>query len=54
MGGFLAVANCKGGVSKSTISVMLAHAFAVWRGKRVLLIDLDAQSNSSLILTGNT
>ena len=49
MGYFLAVANRKGGVGKSTISVMLAHAFAVWGGKRVLLIDLDAQSNSSLI-----
>lgn len=53
MGYFLAVANRKGGVGKSTVSVMLAHAFAVWGGHRVLLIDLDAQSNSSLILTGN-
>lgn len=53
MGYFLAVANRKGGVGKSTISVILAHAFAVWGGKRVLLIDLDAQSNSSLILMGN-
>jgi cellulose biosynthesis protein BcsQ len=53
MGYFLAVANRKGGVGKSTVSVMLAHAFAVWGGKRVLVIDLDAQSNSSLILIGN-
>ncbi|MDX2258020.1 MAG: ParA family protein [Hyphomicrobiaceae bacterium] len=53
MGYFLAVANRKGGVGKSTVSVMLAHAFAVWGGKRVLLVDLDAQSNSSLILIGN-
>lgn len=52
MGYFLAVANRKGGVGKSTVSVMLAHAFAVWGGKKVLLIDLDAQSNSSLILIG--
>ncbi len=52
MGIFLAVANRKGGVGKSTISVMLAHAFAVWGNKRVLLVDLDAQSNSSLILQG--
>ena len=49
---FLAVANRKGGVGKSTISVMLAHAFAAWGHKKVLLIDLDAQSNSSLILLG--
>lgn len=49
---FLAVANRKGGVGKSTISVMLAHAFSAWGHKRVLLIDLDAQSNSSLILLG--
>ena len=53
MGYFLAVANRKGGVGKSTISVILAHAFAVWGDKRVLLIDLDAQSNSSLSLMGN-
>lgn len=52
MGYFLAVANRKGGVGKSTISVMLAHAFAVWGGKKVLVVDLDAQSNSSLILIG--
>ncbi|HUS97729.1 MAG TPA: AAA family ATPase [Hyphomicrobiaceae bacterium] len=49
---FLAVANRKGGVGKSTISVMLAYAFSVWSGKKVLLVDLDAQSNSSLILLG--
>lgn len=54
MGYFLAVANRKGGVGKSTISVMLAHAFAVWGGKKVLVVDLDAQSNSSLILIGGT
>lgn len=51
---FLAVANRKGGVGKSTISVMLAHAFSAWGHKRVLLIDLDAQSNSSLILLGGS
>ncbi len=51
---FLAVANRKGGVGKSTISVMLAHAFSAWGNKRVLLIDLDAQSNSSLILLGGS
>ena len=49
---FLAVANRKGGVGKSTISVMLAHAAAVWGGKRVLILDLDSQCNASLILIG--
>ncbi|MEN2494133.1 MAG: Iron-sulfur cluster carrier protein [Hyphomicrobiaceae bacterium hypho_1] len=49
---FLAVANRKGGVGKSTVSVMLTYAFALWSNKKVLLIDLDAQSNSSLILMG--
>ena len=49
---FLAVANRKGGVGKSTISVMLAHALSVHGGKRVLLIDLDSQCNASLILMG--
>ena len=49
---FLAVANRKGGVGKSTISVMLAQAFAIWGNKRVLMIDLDSQCNASLILIG--
>ena len=49
---FLSVANRKGGVGKSTISVMLAHAMSVWGGKRVLILDLDSQCNASLILIG--
>lgn len=49
---FLAIANRKGGVGKSTVSVMLAHALAVWGGKRVLMLDLDSQCNASLILIG--
>jgi chromosome partitioning protein len=49
---FLAVANRKGGVGKSTTSVMLAHAAAAWGGKRVLVMDLDTQCNASLMLVG--
>lgn len=49
---FLAVANRKGGVGKSTVAVMLAQAFAVWGGKRVLILDLDSQCNSSMIMLG--
>ena len=49
---FMAVANRKGGVGKSTISVMIAQAFAIWGNKRVLMIDLDSQCNASLILIG--
>jgi chromosome partitioning protein len=49
---FLAVANRKGGVGKSTITVMLAHALSIWGGKRVLIIDLDSQCNASMIMMG--
>ncbi len=49
---FLAVANRKGGVGKSTVAVGLAHASAVWGSKRVLVLDLDSQCNASLILQG--
>jgi chromosome partitioning protein len=49
---YLSVANRKGGVGKSTVSVMLAHALAIWGGKSVLMLDLDSQCNASLILMG--
>jgi cellulose biosynthesis protein BcsQ len=49
---FLAVANRKGGVGKSTVAVTLAHAFSTWGEKRVLVLDLDSQCNASLILLG--
>lgn len=52
MGILLAVANRKGGVGKSTITTMLAHGFSTLGEQRVLVVDLDTQCNSSIILVG--
>ena len=47
------VFNQKGGVGKSTITVNLAAAAAA-AGRRVLVVDLDPQGNSSHYLSGST
>src|SRR5215813_7616498 len=47
------VGDRQGGVGKSTITMMLAHALACLGRKRVLVIDLDTQCNSSFAMVGS-
>lgn len=47
MGRVIAIANMKGGVGKTTVTTNLGAALAE-RGQRLLLLDMDPQSNLSL------
>lgn len=44
--------NLKGGVAKTTTSVALAEVFSGVMGKKVLVIDLDPQTNATIMLLG--
>jgi chromosome partitioning protein len=46
--------NLKGGVAKTTTTVALAEALASRFGKRILVIDLDPQTNATVMLIGET
>jgi chromosome partitioning protein len=48
MANVIAVANQKGGVGKSTTALTLGHALQE-RGRRVLVVDLDAQAHLTLM-----
>ena len=47
MGKIISVVNNKGGVGKTTITVNLAHMPWPCKGKRVLIVDVDSQCNST-------
>ncbi len=42
----------KGGVGKSTTTVSLAETLALHQRRRVLVIDLDPQTNASIMVAG--
>ena len=44
----LSILNIKGGVGKTTSTINLASTLAE-EGKKVLIVDIDAQSNSTML-----
>ena len=50
---FISVSNRRGGVGKTTLTMMLAYGLSVGRRQKVLLIDLDAQASTSIIMMGH-
>src|SRR5262249_4126047 len=50
----VAVANRKGGVGKTTLSLSLAEGLAALKDQRVLVVDLDPQINISSLILGGT
>ncbi len=48
-----AIANGKGGVGKSTSATTIAHLLAAEHGQRVLLADIDPQSNTTSLFAPN-
>jgi chromosome partitioning protein len=50
---FIAVSNRRGGVGKTTLTMMLAYGLSAARRQKVLLIDLDAQASTSIVMMGH-
>lgn len=48
----ISIINMKGGVGKSTTTVSLAETLALHQRRRVLVIDLDPQTNASIMAAG--
>jgi chromosome partitioning protein len=49
----IAVSNRRGGVGKTTVTMMLAYGLSVGRRQKVLVVDLDAQASTSIIMMGH-